>query len=417
MNELKKVYTKEYWLLIGIGFLPLMWKILEISFLCSFSNALKIIGQIALINIIFKVFEDSILNPLYKTLSKHNLESEETKNITNKFLLCYALATIVFGSLLLVFSESILKISQVPVYIFDETLEFLRLYIIACGFGVISKYLYTCSLINKDSKRMLIYFLIKSVTTTILFIVLVPKFTLGMGVKGVAIAELVINIATIIFLSCASFRLSNKKAKINTKEYFKLFGFSLLETLIRNAVYYFVILVFLNMLDNQDLYFVSNEFIWSIMLVPTLAQSSLIKQELSSNNKISLKPYFINSIVLIGFMIIFIPIAMIVFKYIYKLTNYLDYFLVLIKLFPCYLIFVIDSIIEAYFVAVGKLHHVLVQSVITNILVYLTALVLYWGGFWTVTLNSIILLFNLGVVISSIYTISVFLIEKSKQTI
>jgi hypothetical protein len=171
------------------------------------------------------------------------------------------------------------------------------------------------------------------------------------------------------------------------------------------------------MLDNQDLYFVSNEFIWSIMLVPTLAQSSLIKQELSSDNKISLKPYFINSIVLIGFMIIFIPIAMIVFKYIYKLTNYLDYFFVLIKLFPCYLIFVIDSIIEAYFVAVGKLHHVLVQSVITNILVYLTALVLYWGGFWTVTLNSIILLFNLGVVISSIYTISVFLIEKSKQTI
>ena len=54
--ELKKVYTKEYLILIGIGFLPLLWKILEIAFLSSFNNALKILGQIALISIIFKEF-------------------------------------------------------------------------------------------------------------------------------------------------------------------------------------------------------------------------------------------------------------------------------------------------------------------------------------------------------------------------
>ena len=56
ITELKKVYTKNYLILIGIGFLPLLWKILEITFLSSFDNALKIIGQIALISIIFKIF-------------------------------------------------------------------------------------------------------------------------------------------------------------------------------------------------------------------------------------------------------------------------------------------------------------------------------------------------------------------------
>lgn len=262
---------------------------------------------------------------------------------------------------------------------------------------------------------MLIYFLIKSVATTILFICLVPKYSLGLGVKGIAISELIINIITILLLINTRFKVSKQKTNINFKEYFKLCCFSFAETLIRNVVYYFVILVFLNMLDNQDLYFVSNEFIWSIMLVPTLAQSSLIKQDLANNKNSSLKPYFINSLILIFFMIILIPVAFIVFKYIYNLQNYVEFFVVLLKLLPCYSIFIIDSIIESYFISTGKMHHVLVQTFITNILVYMTSLILYLCGVWTPTLNSIILLFNLGVIISSIYTITVYIIENKRS--
>lgn len=415
MKALKKIYSKEYLLLIGIGFLPLMWKILEICFLSSYNNALKILGQIVLISIIFKIFEESILNPLFKILSKQNLKSEEEKQtIVNKFLVHYLIATIIFTLLVFTFSKTILKISKVPDYLFLETLEFLKIYIIASGFGVISKYLYTCSLINKDNLKMLIYFLIKSVATTILFLCLVPKFSLGLGVKGIAISELITNIITIILLLNTRFKVSKQKTNFNLKEYIKLFCFSLTETLIRNVVYYFVILVFLNMLDNQDLYFVSNEFIWSIMLVPTLAQSSLIKQDLANNKDSSLKPYFINSLILISFIVILIPIAFLVFKYIYNLENYMDFFVVLLKLLPCYSIFIIDSIIEAYFISTGKMYHILVQTFITNILVYLTALILYLCGVWSPTLNSIILLFNLGVIISSIYTITVYIIENTR---
>ena len=416
MKTLKKIYSKEYLLLIGIGFIPLMWKILEICFLSSYNNALKILGQIALISIIFKVFEESILNPLFKILSNQNFKSEEEKQtIVNKFLVYYLIATIIFTLLVFTFSKTILKISKVPDYLFLETLGFLKIYIIASGFGIISKYLYTCSLINKDNRKMLIYFLIKSVATTILFICLVPKYSLGLGVKGIAISELIINIITILLLINTRFKVSKQKTNINFKEYFKLCCFSFAETLIRNVVYYFVILVFLNMLDNQDLYFVSNEFIWSIMLVPTLAQSSLIKQDLANNKNSSLKPYFINSLILIFFMIILIPVAFLVFKYIYNLQNYVEFFVVLLKLLPCYSIFIIDSIIESYFISTGKMHHVLVQTFITNILVYMTSLILYLCGVWTPTLNSIILLFNLGVIISSIYTITVYIIENKRS--
>ncbi len=413
----KKIYSKDYFILIGIGFLPLIWKILEIAFLASSAHALKILGQIAFISIIFKIFEESILNPLYKMFSKESITDEDNKNsIANKFLIVYTIATIVFSALLIIFCKEILQISQVPSYIFNDTLIFIKIYIIASGFGVISKYLYTFNLINKNTKKMLIYFLIKSVATTILFICFVPKFTLNLGVYGIALAELIINVTTIIFLGFSSSKFKANSTKLNIKLYLKLFAFSLAETLIRNIVYYFVILTFLNIIDNQELYFVSNEYIWSIMLIPTLAQTSLIKQEFTNNKESSLKPYFINSSILISFMIILIPVSLIIFKHIYVLPNYLEYFVVLIKLFPCYIIFVIDSIIESYFIATGKLHHVLMQSIITNILLYLTALILYLFGIWTITLDSIILLFNLGVVISSAYTISMYLIERKKTT-
>ena len=416
MKTLKKIYSKEYLLLIGIGLLPLMWKILEICFLSSYNNALKILGQIALISIIFKVFEESIINPLFKILSNENPKYEKNNPaVVNKFLVCYLILTIIFTLLIFTFSKSIVKLSKIPTYIFNLTLEFLKIYIVACGFGIISKFLYTCSLINKDNKKMLIYFLIKSVTTTILFICLVPRFSLGLGVKGIAISELIINIITIVLLINVRVKGTKQNVNINLKEYLKLCCFSFAESVVRNVVYYFVVLVFLNMLDNQDLYFVSNEFIWSIMLVPTLAQNSLIKQDFANNKESSLKPYFINSLILIGFIILLIPVAFLVFKYVYKLKNYMDFFIVLLKLLPCYSIFIVDSIIESYFISTGKIHHVLVQTIITNILVYTTALILFLFGVWNVTLNSIILLFNLGVVISSIYTISAYFIEKIRQ--
>ena len=83
-----------------------MWKILEIVFLNPFPNALKILGQIALVSIIFKIFEESILNPLYKTLSKQNLKSDEDKRaIISKFFVYYLFVTVIFTLLLFIFSR------------------------------------------------------------------------------------------------------------------------------------------------------------------------------------------------------------------------------------------------------------------------------------------------------------------------
>ncbi len=409
IESIKKIYCKEYFILIGIGFLPLLWKILEISLLSSFDNSLKILGQTALISIIFKIFEETLLNPLFKTLNKSNKSKIEADNMAKHFLKSYLIASVIFTSLIFLLLNPIMKISMIPSYLFNDCLSFLRLYTIALGIGIISKYLYTFNIINKDTKKTFIYLLIKSLITSVLFIILIPNI----GVNAIAISELIINLLIVIYFTYSLPKATNNNYSFDKKEYFKLLSISFIETLIRNAVYYFVILVLLNVIDNQDLYFVSNEYIWSLMLVPTLAQSTLIKQRISNDNSHSLKPYFINSVLLVIFMILLLLISPIAFNYIYNLENYTIYFLTLSKLFPCYIIFVFDSVIEAYFISKGHLKYILIQSIITNIGVYLTAFILYSCNILPITLNTIIILFNLGVIVSSTYTILTY-IKKSK---
>lgn len=410
IESIKNIYCKDYFILIGIGLLPLLWKILEISLLSSFDNSLKILGQTALISIIFKIFEETLLNPLFKSLKKDSTETNIS--IAKKFFKNYVLSTLIFTCSILILIKPIMKASMIPLYLFNDCLSFLKLYTIALGIGIISKYLYTFNIINKDTKKTFIYLLIKSLLTSILFIILIPNI----GVNAIAISELIINLLIVIYFTYSFPKSTNNNYSFNKKGYFKLLSLSFIETLIRNIVYYFVILVLLNVIDNQDLYFVSNEYIWSIMLIPTLSQSTLIKQRVSNDHNHSLKPYFINSILLIIFMIILLLLAPILFKHLYNLENHNTYFLTLLKLFPCYIIFVFDSVIEAYFISTGKLKYVLTQTIITNIGVYLTSFILYTLNIIPISLNTIIILFNLGVIVSSLYTIFTYLKNKTNQT-
>ena len=115
-----------------------------------------------------------------------------------------------------------------------------------------------------------------------------PQGEIGTEIANIIIAQL------LYFLFTMPKTKKQNSFNFDKKTYFKLCGLSFIETLTRNLTYYFIILVLLNSLNNQDLYFISNDFIWSIMLIPTMAQNNFVKQNLSQNNNESLKPYFVN---------------------------------------------------------------------------------------------------------------------------
>ena len=413
-NLVKKVYSKHYLIFLLICFIPLMWKILEIALLSSFENGLKILGQVVLFSIIFKIFEETITTPLYRILAK-----DKSKNVSfnlKMVLLCVTVTTVFFTMAIFFLIDPIMKVSKVPNYIFEKTSLFMKIYVFSCGLGVVVNFLYLNSVIQKDTKQMIAYLLLKSIITAGLIVVLVPNFAFGMGVNGIATTELIINVLSLAYLLV---KLKDNKdkavAKVNKKEYIKLMCLAFVETSIRNIFYYFVVLVLLNVVDNQDIYCVANEYIWAIMLVPTLAQNALIKQELSNDLNCKIKPYFLNTTIICCYMFVVAAASLLVFKYVYNLKNYMDYFLTVLELLPCYVVFAFDAVAESFFVATGKLHYVLIQTIITNVFVYLPALILYLCGVWVVSFQTIILLFSVGVVIASAYTIIVYCIESRKK--
>ena len=370
------------------------------------------------IELIFKIFQETIINPLYKTLGTTCNSEENTSYYAKKLLLFCSIACIVFSLIIFFLVEPIMRFSKIPDSIFDSTKVFLQIMVFANGVGIVVQYLFTFNLINKNSRGVFIYFLMSSLGTLLLGVLLIPKFTLGLGTVGLAISILVVNVGQMAYFFATMPKVEKTAiAQFDRKKYAKLCSLSFVESLTRNLTYYFVVLVLINTLNNQDLYYIGNEFIWSIMLVPALAQNSYIKQNVARCNTEKLKPYFLHNIVICMFICLMIPVALLVFKYVFAFENYMGYFLTLIKLVPCYFIFIFDNVIESYFIATGKMNHVFMQTLITNILVYVTSFLLYEFGIWNVTLNTIILVFSAGMILSSVYTISVYIYFLKRQKI
>jgi len=407
-----KKENKNFLIFIVIGYLPLIWKFFQILFLTPFPYALKILGQLSLMAIIFKIFQETIIQPLYKTFGD---AFNQKTFLARKYFKYILLITFIFTFIIFLLVPKIAIISKIPFEIFNEAIIFLRLSTISFGLNILVQFLYTFNIVAQNTKNIVVYLLVNSFMLLLLNFIFCSKFCFALGVNGVAISDIIVYIFLVFYLYLSLKKDSKEIFVFVKKQYLKLAFISFAETLIRNVVYYFIILVFLNILNNQNIYYVANDYIWSVMLVPVLAQSTLIKQFLAQNNNQSLKKYFINTILLSFFIILLIPIAYILFRYIYKFPNYMLYFLTLIKLVPCYILFCFDSVVEAYFVATGKLHYILIQTILTNIVVYGIAYILYLFNVWSITLDAIIILFNLGMIVSSTYTISVFCYLKKKE--
>ena len=416
LKSLKKVFTKEYLLFLAIGFLPLLYKILQITFLNTFENAIKIVGQMVFIELLFKIFQETITNPLFKVLGKND-NSEENKNFhAKRFLILYSLLCAAFSLMVFFLIVPIMHFSKVPSEIFDSTKTFLQLMVFANALDVVVQYLFSFNVISKKTKSIFVYFLIGSAVMLLLNVILIPKFALGLGIIGFAVSVIIVNAVKLVYFVLTMPKTKNVEVKaLDKRQYLKLSLLSFLETLTRNLTYYFIILVLLNVVNNQELYFVGNEFIWSVMLVPVLAQNNCIKQSVSINNNESLKPYFVNGILISLYICVMLPVAFLLFRYVFAFANYMDYFMTLLKLVPCYFIFIFDNVIESYFIATGKMNFVFIQTLITNIAVYLTSFIFYICGVWQVTLNSIILVFSAGMILSSAYTIIVYVHQKRKH--
>lgn len=161
---------------------------------------MKILGQMTLLGIIFKCLQETLINPLFKTLGKND-NTEESKNYyAKRFLWIYSLIVVIFSLIIFFMLKPIMIASQIPQEIFDQTHLFLQMMVFVNGFKIIIQYLFTFNMISKNNKNLFVYLLISAIATLVLDIILIPKWSLGLGVNGVAISSLIVNFVLFIYL-------------------------------------------------------------------------------------------------------------------------------------------------------------------------------------------------------------------------
>ena len=119
-------------------------------------------------------------------------------------------------------------------------------------------------------------------------------FSLNLGTDGVAyssIAQAFLNfwvslsfaLYSIGLRPCEMFRIKLNEFKW-MKTWTKQGLFSGVDSFIRNSVYLVVVIRAMNLLEQQDLYWIANGFIWNWLLLPVLALAEMLKQDVSTNH-------------------------------------------------------------------------------------------------------------------------------------
>jgi Na+-driven multidrug efflux pump len=252
-----------------------------------------------------------------------------------------------------------------------------------------------------------------------------------MGIEGLAIANLLnetIAFFVVLFLLIKFLEIDIKTFfSLPQKDDLSIFGnVSLgicIESLVKNVAYFFLIIGFINSLGSKEIggYYLSMHLYWNFYLVPVLAIIEMSRALLArSSEKQTMQNILRVNLYGVGAVLL---IWCILFPFTEKLFALFstDKDVILfanqsfIWLFIPYILMSINMVIDSLFYSTGKTKYLAYQSLWTNILVYLNAYILYYFNIWQPTFISVLILFGIGILVDSFFTI-LYVNKVMKQT-
>lgn len=422
MNQLiisiKGINFKLFWSLMILAIMPTIYLTVRVNFLGDLPDdwGFNIASQLAWIHLIYEVFQEALILPLFFMLGLSLPNKPEFENKVRTGLIITLLIYGFLSIIVIVFARQLTEFMQQQPDLIDATVSFIRLETIASIVYTLFKFL-TVVLITLNKSRFLYLVLAVQMALTILFdtfLLSQYNISLNLGVNGIAITNIIVN----TFLVCIVIVLLKReniivfsKTKISftwIKHWFKVGSFSGFESLVRNIAFTFMILRLMNVIAEQGNFWVGNNFIWGWLLLPVLTFGDLIKKEVAedkSNIAKNTLGYFFVTTVIVVLWLVTIPFWPWFLRVVMNVNNYQTvFYIIMIQLF-FYVTFAYNNIMDSTFYGLGKTHYMLYQSLVVNIIVYGVAFVLYLSGVFVPTLTSIALLFGFGILFDMIPTV------------
>ena len=280
-----------------------------------------------------------------------------------------------------------------------------------------SKYLYILTIARLILSLLCDTFLVSNLPTS-----------LKLGVNGIGYSNIIVNIViliiSLILLASENINILGK-AKLNfswVNEFIKIGGISGIESFVRNLAYMVMISRMVNVVGEQGVYWVANNFIWGWLLLPVLQLGELIKQETATDKENIRKNtlgYFSLTAIITVLWFVSIPLWKPFMANILQFTDVDKLFELVLVLVGFYILYAFQNVFDSIFYGLGKTNYMLFESVITNTVYYGIAFILYLTGVWTPSLIGIALLFGIGNAFDSIVSLGAFafLLKREKINI
>ncbi len=454
-NDLRVFFKTLNWKLLLIIaltiLLPSIYQTTRINFVGQIDDGSNytIASQIQWLNIAYEIITEAIIVPMFFWLSNLKQKITDKCDIDNDIKSTYTSLTMIIFSIFLLFTIIIFSCLEPMVNNLNlsdiekgKTIEYMRYQVWSIFLTSFSGYLLVSISVLKLNGYLWIGIIINIIYLISnllldLFLVSDNSFSINLEYKGLGISSIISGIlyfiATLSYFMLKQSRLFTfklQKTNIFTKkyiiQYFKGFALAGTETLVRNVVFSLMIIKMFDLIAEQGTYWVANGFIWGWLLLPISILSLFIKETYSTDivfedknkdRRFKICFYLLLTFIFIIIWFCTIPAYKPFMKSVMNVNDPTDVLKIIKILLGFYVCFAFSQVLDSWFIVEGKIGTFLFQTLIVNLTVYPIYYICYKTGTWVPTLESISIMFGVGLLVDFIVDVILYFMIINKKKI
>ncbi len=428
--SLERFNYKLFAALLVLGMAPSIYTSVRVFFLGQLPGdwAFSIAGQLAWVNLLYEVLNEALILPLFYFIGKVKDDAKEFSNrLCTGMLAAFGLYTLL-AIFLFVFAEALLIFMAADMGIIEASASYIRLESAANVLSILVQFALVALVVVNKSKYLYMLTAAKlalCLVADMLFVSSLP-ISLQLGVNGIACSNIIVNV---FFLALSTALLKKEGVRVFRKkeldfkwmrELGRIGGISGMESLVRNLAYMLMIVRMVNVVGEQGTYWVANNFIWGWLLLPVLQLGELIKQETAidkANVRRNSLGYFAVTALICLLWLISVPLWRPFMTHVLGISDVEKVFSLVLLLVAFYVLYAFQNVFDSTFYGLGKTNYMLFESVVTNVIYYGAAFLLYAFGIWRPSLTGIALMFGFGNAFDAIVSLAAYRLLLKRQKI
>ena len=399
---------KLFFSLILLSLVPAIYETLKVFFINNSFASLDVLSQIEWFDLIDEVLTCSLTVPLYYLLNRYIDNTDEfRKKVFHTGIITFGVYTLF--SIIIYFAAKDLSIFMNANNI-EELTTYLRIETIAFNIGIIYTFSSAVFVLIGKAKYIYTFLIVKTLSLIIGDFFLIPQFgSFGVGYANV-LTNIILAVASILLLikeNCIEFSFNGLLDKLFLKDWLRVGLFEAGQIFLDNYIYAVMIIKMVNAVQEQGNYWIANNFIWTWLLIPSMALGSVIKKDCKNGySNLNFKQYHKIILATIAIWIISIPLWNGIFSKLMAVENPSEIFKITAILVPFYITYLYSSYIDNIFYGLGKTNYTMFISFIVNILYYGFVYILFKKNIFTLNMSFIIIMFGMGMIVHLVLSIA-----------